>query len=310
MTESMRDTALRAVFCSSFSHIDFHFGHSCSIIHPCPTLHFLRVRRAQLAPAFAHLIPHINPHCSFCTLCCQPASCPPCPPPRLYPTSSTGRSRIEYISAHHTNRLKLPSISDHALIAGRGTNSIMSLRRSARAPTTQPAATTQQQNKSSSSSVSSGRVDRNARAHQKLPSPRSSVAANSRSSEEQDDSAKAPPRRTRSSNDEARNDVSAAMIDDHDENEEEETRCICGQLEYPGLPVTSSDSRKDKTQDDSNAVSGEDNTGWFIQCDSCQIWQHGGCVGILDESQSPEKYFCEQCRKDLHKILIDVNGYV
>ncbi|KAL9130424.1 MAG: hypothetical protein Q9217_001391 [Psora testacea] len=187
----------------------------------------------------------------------------------------------------------------------------MSLRRSARAPTTQPTATTQSHTQSSASSVSSARPDRNARSHQKIPSPQSSVATNSRSSEEQDDSAKPPPRRTRSSNDEAKNELPTTIEEDNDENdeeEEEETRCICGQLEYPGLPVTGSDVANDKVQVGSEPVSVEDNTGWFIQCDNCQVWQHGGCVGILNESQNPEKYFCEQCRKDLHKILVDVNG--
>ena len=196
------------------------------------------------------------------------------------------------------------------MIVYEGTNSIMSLRRSARAPTTQPAATTQQHSQSSASSVSSGRPDRNARSNQKLPSPRSSVAENSRSSEDRDDSAKPHPRRTRSSNGETKNEHPASVEDDVDENEEEETRCICGQLEYPGLPVIDNDAIKDRSQVDSDPASVEDNTGWFIQCDNCQVWQHGGCVGILDESQNPDKYFCEQCRKDLHKVLVNVNGYV
>ncbi|KAL9640105.1 MAG: hypothetical protein Q9164_000492 [Protoblastenia rupestris] len=186
----------------------------------------------------------------------------------------------------------------------------MSLRRSTRAPTAQPAAVTQQHPHSSTSYVLSGRLDRNVRSHQKTPSPQSSVAANSRSSEDQDDSTKAPPRRTRSKNDEAKTEPLANFENDNDDNDDndEETRCICGQQEYPGLPVTSSDVDKDKSQVNSDPISVEDNTGWFIQCDNCQVWQHGGCVGILDESQSPEKYFCEECHKDLHVILIDVNG--
>jgi gas vesicle protein len=46
----------------------------------------------------------------------------------------------------------------------------------------------------------------------------------------------------------------------------------------------------------------------FIQCDSCKVWQHGGCVGIMDEAMSPDEYFCEECRKDLHRIKSETNG--
>lgn len=57
------------------------------------------------------------------------------------------------------------------------------------------------------------------------------------------------------------------------------TRCICGLEESPHA-------------DD-----------LLIQCDTCKAWQHGGCVGIEDESLSPNEYFCEICRGDLHRIL-------
>jgi hypothetical protein len=48
----------------------------------------------------------------------------------------------------------------------------------------------------------------------------------------------------------------------------------------------------------------------FILCDGCSVWQHGGCVGIVEESQSPDKYFCEQCRPKQHSVHRDVKGYV
>jgi hypothetical protein len=54
----------------------------------------------------------------------------------------------------------------------------------------------------------------------------------------------------------------------------------------------------------------EDAGGLFIQCDICKVWQHGGCVGIMDEAASPEEYFCEECRKDLHKLMMSPKGYV
>lgn len=52
----------------------------------------------------------------------------------------------------------------------------------------------------------------------------------------------------------------------------------------------------------------EDVTGFFVQCDVCKVWQHGACVGIFSAESSPEEYFCEQCRKDLHKIHTANNG--
>ena len=94
-----------------------------------------------------------------------------------------------------------------------------------------------------------------------------------------------------------------------EESEEEITRCICNSQEYPGLPVTSKDAPTTQPRTDPNSsVLSEDSTGWFIQCDSCKVWQHGGCVGMADEATSPDEYFCEQCRKDLHKIMTDMNG--
>ncbi len=52
----------------------------------------------------------------------------------------------------------------------------------------------------------------------------------------------------------------------------------------------------------------DDAGGLFIQCDGCKVWEHGGCVGIMDEAMSPEEYFCERCRPDLHMITIGPNG--
>ena len=184
----------------------------------------------------------------------------------------------------------------------------MSLRRSARAPTVQSNSSAHQNTNSSSSSISSGRLDRNGRSDPKVPSPRGSIAAKSRSSEESGDAGEPPLRRTRSSNDEVKDDVSKINDENEEENEEEEeTRCICGQLEYPGLPIVNKEASKDGSQIDSDPVS-EDTTGWFIQCDNCQVWQHGGCIGIFDETQNPDKYFCEECHPEFHRISKDVNG--
>ncbi|KAL8792470.1 MAG: hypothetical protein Q9195_004926 [Heterodermia aff. obscurata] len=192
----------------------------------------------------------------------------------------------------------------------------MSPRRSSRARTSQPNPSSQPQLNSSSSSVSSGRAASGARPNQKNPSPGSSVPSRSLSSEEIEGSAKPQSRRTRSSQDDAKVGVIANHVeDDEEEGEEEVTRCICGNLEYPGMPVPASDNTKSGPKSmtmsglaPSSNILPEDTGGMFIQCDICKVWQHGGCVGIMEEAMSPEEYFCEQCRKDLHKITTSING--
>ncbi|KAK6438055.1 Histone deacetylase complex subunit [Oleoguttula sp. CCFEE 5521] len=84
------------------------------------------------------------------------------------------------------------------------------------------------------------------------------------------------------------------------EEEEEVTRCLCGQQEYPGPPLSPAFTTEDTQSDDAGA--------WFISCDGCHVWQHGGCVGLADESQSPEKYFCEECRPKSHDKRVDSRG--
>ncbi|KAG8525866.1 uncharacterized protein KY384_000626 [Bacidia gigantensis] len=193
----------------------------------------------------------------------------------------------------------------------------MSLRRSARAPTTQPAPNARRNTNSSTSSVSSGQPDRKPRSQPKSGSPLSSAAARSPSPETPRALEDALPRRTRSTQDDTRGEGAVKVKrngedneeeeEEEEEDEEEETRCICGHQEYPGLPVIDAENSRRRSQVDSDPTS-EDTTGWFIQCDECQVWQHGGCVGILDETQSPEKYFCERCHRDLHEIGQDLNG--
>ncbi|EEB08121.2 histone deacetylase complex subunit Cti6 [Schizosaccharomyces japonicus yFS275] len=59
------------------------------------------------------------------------------------------------------------------------------------------------------------------------------------------------------------------------------TRCVCGFQDI---------------DDDA------DGSGLFIQCEQCEVWQHGHCVGFEGESDIPEVYYCELCRPDLHQI--------
>ncbi|PUU74134.1 hypothetical protein B9Z19DRAFT_1103607 [Tuber borchii] len=80
-------------------------------------------------------------------------------------------------------------------------------------------------------------------------------------------------------------------IDDAGSQEDEVTRCICGHQEYQG-------------GDDDQA----DSDGLFIQCDQCHVWQHGFCVGITDTASTPENYYCERCKPELHKSGTSKSG--
>ncbi|KAI9828282.1 MAG: hypothetical protein M1819_006620 [Sarea resinae] len=208
----------------------------------------------------------------------------------------------------------------------------MSPRRSSRARTTQPPSAGSQHTNSSSSSSSSGRAERNTRSHHKAQSPRKASPPLSQASEEAEESAKAgdaaQARRRRrepgSEEDEPpnmNNSKRGHVTEDDEEDEEEITRCICGHQEYPGplVSLTDASNRREtkvairKDGDPNSALTDseivpEDAGGLFIQCDICKVWQHGGCVGIMNEAMSPEEYFCEQCRRDLHKINHGTSG--
>lgn len=103
-----------------------------------------------------------------------------------------------------------------------------------------------------------------------------------------------------------------------DDAEGEVTRCVCGREDYPGPPVPLSDNGRNHSSRDSRRMPSlataeglpEDAGGLFISCDTCGVWQHGGCVGIMREELSPENYYCEKCRDDLHELLVGARGYV
>jgi len=42
----------------------------------------------------------------------------------------------------------------------------------------------------------------------------------------------------------------------------------------------------------------QDSSGFMIQCEKCQVWEHGDCVGISQDNE-PDYYFCEVCSPDL-----------
>ncbi|PCG98623.1 Zinc finger, PHD-finger [Penicillium occitanis (nom. inval.)] len=198
----------------------------------------------------------------------------------------------------------------------------MSPRRSSRARTTQPSPALLQHTNSNSSGNSLTRGERNTRSNNKHASPQRSSTQRSQSLDDSDGKPDLPQTRQRHRAQEDDDELSQANDDegDEEENDEEEiTRCLCGQQEYPGLPP----SRRSATGRHRHQAGGKDNTilakdeadslsddigSMFIQCDSCKVWQHGGCVGIMDEAMSPDEYFCEECRKDLHKITAEPNG--
>ncbi|KAK8239676.1 hypothetical protein IWZ00DRAFT_81558 [Phyllosticta capitalensis] len=173
----------------------------------------------------------------------------------------------------------------------------MTLRRSSRAP---PPV-----HSNSSSSLSSR--DRTTRSNNKASSPHKSASPGSLSSEEGDDAARhrqseEPHTRRRTRAQDIEEDEAAKMDEDIGDDEEETTRCICGYQEYPGPPSDDEDLAV------GSDLQAEDVGGLFIQCDKCKVWQHGGCVGIMEEKAVPENYFCEECRKDLHKLLSSPKG--
>ncbi|KAF7592621.1 hypothetical protein BBP40_012643 [Aspergillus hancockii] len=202
----------------------------------------------------------------------------------------------------------------------------MTPRRSSRARTSQPSPAILQHTNSSSSSVSLTR-ERSTRSYAKGPSPQESSGHRSQSIDEADGAKHEFPQtrqRQRARGDEDIEKIAEVEEEEdgeEDEEEEEITRCLCGQQEYPGLPPSRRDllvrngvhSRlKDEPalnfSADTSDLMSDDIGSMFIQCDQCKVWQHGGCVGIMDEAMSPDEYFCEECRKDLHRIKSESNG--
>ncbi|KAK3388934.1 hypothetical protein B0T20DRAFT_89373 [Sordaria brevicollis] len=192
-------------------------------------------------------------------------------------------------------------------------------RRSSRARTSQS-----QSQISSTTSSTSGRGERSTRYFNKAVSPQKSSSSGSLSSEAPDETSTADDsfgtrRRTRGQQEErdrANNkseQVEMAHGDDDAQDEDEAVRCICGYEDYPGPPPFDEDSKhglKDGMDIDPIFATDvtDDAAGFFVQCDICKVWQHGACVGIMTEESSPDEYFCEECRKEFHKIFTASNG--
>ncbi|KAI5925854.1 hypothetical protein F4810DRAFT_708367 [Camillea tinctor] len=197
-------------------------------------------------------------------------------------------------------------------------------RRSSRARTTQS-----QSHHSSATSSSSGRAERSTRAFTKTGSPQKSTGSGSLSSEPPDDSATASTnnddtilrrRSTRGKEDDRDKQPKIELLDmapasDEVQEDDEAVRCICGHDEYPGPPPFDEDSKHGiKDAIDHERIFAieitDEMAGFFVQCEICNTWQHGACVGFTTEESNPDdlEYFCEQCRKDLHKIYTASNG--
>jgi hypothetical protein len=46
----------------------------------------------------------------------------------------------------------------------------------------------------------------------------------------------------------------------------------------------------------------DDQEGFMIQCETCQVWQHGDCVGVTKQTV-PDEYYCELCMPE-HPIHV------
>ncbi|KAG5928770.1 hypothetical protein E4U53_002587 [Claviceps sorghi] len=73
-----------------------------------------------------------------------------------------------------------------------------------------------------------------------------------------------------------------AQENDQSQEPEEVIRCVCGATE----------------QD-------EDSGEAWISCETCYAWQHNVCVGVSSfEDEIPDNYWCERCRPEDHKELL------
>ncbi|KAL5631582.1 hypothetical protein ACGC1H_007191 [Rhizoctonia solani] len=126
--------------------------------------------------------------------------------------------------------------------------------------------------------------------HSPVPTPAPSVPmANRRRQDDVDeglDDAKARNKRPQKEGKrKAVEEVLLASYSHHDEDEEGSvTRCVCGSDE-------------------------EDMGNFMIQCEQCSVWQHGVCMGVANVDESPEHYYCEQCKPENHTLLLRKGKY-
>ncbi|OLN96347.1 putative histone deacetylase complex subunit cti6 [Colletotrichum chlorophyti] len=177
--------------------------------------------------------------------------------------------------------------------------------------------TVSQSQQSSTTSSLSSRGERNTRSLNKTSSAKSTPSASLSSEPPEDLDELLPSRRRTRAQEEARD---KARVDPYEmatgsddvQEDDESVRCVCGFDEYPGPPPFEEDSKHGKHNPEATFFASielsDEVSGLFVQCDVCKVWQHGACVGIFTEESSPDEYFCEKCRKDLHKIHTATNG--
>ncbi|KDN72143.1 putative PHD-finger domain-containing protein [Colletotrichum sublineola] len=177
--------------------------------------------------------------------------------------------------------------------------------------------TVSQSQQSSTTSSLSSRGERTTRSLNKTSSTKSTPSASLSSEPPEDLDDALPSRRRTRAQEDARDKARADPYDmatgsDDVQEDDESVRCVCGFDEYPGPPPFEEDSKHGKHNPEADFFASielsDEVSGLFVQCDVCKVWQHGACVGIFTEESSPDEYFCEKCRKDLHKIHAASNG--
>ncbi|CEQ42017.1 SPOSA6832_03779, partial [Sporobolomyces salmonicolor] len=89
--------------------------------------------------------------------------------------------------------------------------------------------------------------------------------------------------------------------DDDDGGDGGVTRCVCGDdSELLSLLLGGVRAGNELTFGLSCPTDEEMSSGLMIQCDTCKCWQHGPCVGLWEEKECPNRYFCELCKPNLH----------
>ncbi|KAH7037337.1 uncharacterized protein B0I36DRAFT_64633 [Microdochium trichocladiopsis] len=177
---------------------------------------------------------------------------------------------------------------------------------------------------SSATSSNSSRTERSTRAFAKNGSPQKSTESASLSSEPPEDITHeefSSRRRSTRARDEERDRhpkielLDMAPASDDQQEDDEAVRCVCNHEDYPGPPPFEPESKHGlKDAVDFERIFGVEITdemaGNFVQCETCNSWQHSACVGFTTEESQPDdiEYFCEQCRKDLHRIFTSSTG--
>jgi hypothetical protein len=99
------------------------------------------------------------------------------------------------------------------------------------------------------------------------------------------------------------NSTSAGTDEPQEEESEEQgiTRCVCGMNGSYSIYTfgVCHAHRFSHTEDD--AEGGE----FMVQCETCNVWQHGLCMGFDSEAQlaAAADYYCEQCKPERHQDL-------